>query len=96
MIHAISTQLRRVHGCEEPYREKRIYARFPTYESSVHVPRTWTACDTSRANVPAAPDCRSKWHWGVARLGIMIAPRDFTLSRWAVLAATSARLLRDH
>lgn len=62
----------------------------------VHVPRTWTAGDISRAGVTAAPDCPSEWHWGLARLGIVIAPRDFTLTRRAVLAATSARLLRDH
>ena len=36
------------------------------------------------------------WCNGVARMATMTAPNTITPARWAVLAATSARLLRDH
>ena len=42
------------------------------------------------------PGVPAAWCQGVARLAVLAAPDSITPARWAALAATSARMLREH
>ena len=46
--------------------------------------------------VPILPSVPPEWCRGVALLATRPAPDAITPARWAFLAATSARLLRDY
>ena len=51
---------------------------------------------TGFAPVPDPPGVPRDWRVGVARLATMPSPAVIPPRRWTTLAATSARLLRDH
>ena len=55
-----------------------------------------TAPLTARVEFPAFPGVPLDWCKGVALLVRLPAPDTIPPARWAVLAATAARLLRDH
>lgn len=47
-------------------------------------------------SAPSLPGVPSEWRRGVALLANLPAPTSIPARRWAILAATSARLMRDH
>lgn len=72
----------------------------PGTRAAISVPQTFPHVPPGPAAVPpplrAFPGVPAAWCEGVVGLAALAAPDTITPVRWAALAATSTRLLRDH